>query len=183
MPAWPVNQMRPLPSKAAVLRLVLGRSSGSVPGLHLLAVRVDADDGIEAAIGDPGRAVRPDDDAVRTRSVAQAESRSTSPVRGSSRPSTPLRWPVYQTVPSGRRCDIMRMIAAGHIEIADLLRLRRERQEQEGCDEGGETSLHYWMLGTECEEIKAIGPSPKRGRAGGPTTPTRLAACEPSSGW
>jgi hypothetical protein len=40
-------------------------------GRDLQALRIDANDGVEAAIGDPRRPVRPDDDPVRCRPLTE----------------------------------------------------------------------------------------------------------------
>ena len=43
----------------------------------------------------------------------------TAPVAGSRCPSVPSRWPVYQTPPSARRRDVMRMRAGDDVELPD----------------------------------------------------------------
>ena len=100
MPACPVNQMRPLPSNAGVLRLAPARSLGSGQVLTSLlagSTRTMALSPLSVTQAAP---------SGPTMTPCGAEpcpsgTRSTSPVLGSSRPSTPARWPVYHTVPSG----------------------------------------------------------------------------------
>ena len=81
MPAWPVNQSTPSASKAAVLRLASRRGRGQREDAYRLACRVDAHDRVQAAVGDPRRAVRADDDAVRRRAGAERDLARSSPRR------------------------------------------------------------------------------------------------------
>ena len=64
-PDWPVNQMRPLRSKVAVLRFAPRASSGSGQDLTARVFGFDAHDRVHSTVGDPRRAVRTDDDTVR----------------------------------------------------------------------------------------------------------------------
>ena len=70
-PLWPVNQSSPSPSKVAVLRLAFGAAAGSGKAPHGAVRPADAHDRVLAAVGDPRRAVRALDDAVRRGAAAE----------------------------------------------------------------------------------------------------------------
>ena len=61
---------------------------------------VDAGDRVLSALGDPGGAVRADDDAVGGGALAEIDLLEGAVARIEA-PSAPLRWPQNQIVPSG----------------------------------------------------------------------------------
>src|SRR5207244_4273872 len=67
--------------------------------LDLVRLRVDAHDRVLAAVGDPRRAIRSDDDTVRRRARTELD-RPRLSVLGWSQPSSPESCAVYQTPPS-----------------------------------------------------------------------------------
>src|SRR3546814_107884 len=137
MPFWPVNQSMPLPSNVAVLGLAWWGSGeavwggdaehgGSVErrgvgvGVAALAgqgialdgrgLRIDAEDRVGPAVGDPRRAVRSDDHAVRGRAFAERNMRRLAGFRI----KPPQRALALRGVPDrparrGIGCDVVRM--------------------------------------------------------------------------
>jgi len=100
MPDWPVNQKMPLLFEHACVEVGVGFLFGKAEQRHLVVAGIDAGDGVLPAFGDPGCAVGPDDNAVGRGALAEIDQFERA-VRGSSRPSVPLRWPQNQIVPSG----------------------------------------------------------------------------------
>ena len=117
MPLCPVNQRTPRLSNVAVFRFAYAlrrqREASDLP-----RAGVDAHDRVEAAVRDPRRSVRADDDAVRCRPVAESrEPRLPGP---RVQPAELAR--VLSRVPdatvTGRR-DVVRMRARRDAELAD----------------------------------------------------------------
>ncbi len=119
MPACPVNQRRPFTVEGGGIEIGVGALARQRPGLDLLGRRIDAHDGVETAIGDPGRAVRPDDYAMRRRARPERDALDL-PRFG----IEPAEHPgALAGVPDGAvRCrrHVVGMIAGGQIEIFDL---------------------------------------------------------------
>ena len=118
MPVWPVNQRMPSASKAAVLRFAPRAVGGSGKAVTSSVVGVDPDDRVQAAVGDPGVAVRPGDDAVRRRAARRAGWSG----RPGGRVEVAERAVVLARVPDAavrRGRDVVRMRAGGDIELPD----------------------------------------------------------------
>src|SRR5215204_4909086 len=99
MPDWPVNHRTPSPSKVAVLRF----ASGCVPGSSNTSTSSVVGSTRTIAFSPPSVIHGAPSGPTITPCGAEPDPRSisrTSPVAGSRWPSTPLRWPVYQTPPS-----------------------------------------------------------------------------------
>ncbi len=119
MPVWPVNQRMPSVSKTAVFRLAPGRSLGEREGRDLVGVGIDPDDRVQAAVGDPGVAVRPGDDAVG-RGPGTERDRPDVSGRGV---EVAERAVVLAGVPDAavrRGRDVVRMRAGHDVELPDL---------------------------------------------------------------
>ena len=99
MPFWPVNQSRPVPSNAAVLRLASRRSSGS--GYSVIASVAGSTAMIEFRPLSVIHAVPPAPTITPWgRDPLPREMWRVSPVFGSSHPSSPDPCAVYHTPPS-----------------------------------------------------------------------------------
>ena len=99
--------------------------------LHLFAFRIDARDRVQPGLGDPRRAVRPGDHAMRRRALAE---RHLLHLAGS-RVENAERALVLRRVPDravGRGRDIVRMRALRDGEVADA-RLRARRRTKRKC--------------------------------------------------
>ena len=124
MPDWPVNQSTPSPSNAGGVEVRAGPIGREREDRDLVRRRVDADDRVQAAVGDPGRAVRADDDAVRRRAVAERDRRDLA-ARGIEMAERPVALPGVPDAAVGGRRDVMRMRARRHRVLDDLERRRR----------------------------------------------------------
>ena len=100
------------------------------PGLHLFGGGIDAENRIQPAIGDPRRAVGPDDDAVRRRAFAEPDALHLSRLRvkASENTGTLARVP---DAPVGCGRHVMGVIVRLHLEIFDLHRASGARQQDE----------------------------------------------------
>ena len=118
MPVWPVNQRMPSPSNTAVLRFEPRRSLGSgkiVTSSVSASTRTIA---FEAAVGDPGVAIRPGDDAVGRGPGTERD----RPDRSRRGVEVAERAVVLAGVPDAavwRRSDVMRMRAGHDVELPD----------------------------------------------------------------
>ena len=105
-------------SKVAVLRLAFAKPFGSGNSFTALRLRIDARDRVLPALGDPGRAVRPDDHAVRRRALAERDLLDLAGLRI----EDAERALALRRVPDGavrRGRDVVRMRAARRLEIGD----------------------------------------------------------------
>ena len=121
MPVWPVNQRMPSASKTAVFRFAPRAVGGEREGRDLVGVGVDADDRVQAAVGDPGVAVRPGDDAMGRGPVTERDGPD-APGRGV---EVAERAVVLARVPDAavrRRRDVVGMRAGDDVELPDTER-------------------------------------------------------------
>ena len=100
MPALPGEPQMRLAVERRGVEVGVGAGLRQRPGLHRLGGGIDADDGVQAAIGDPGGAVRPDDHAMGARALAQRDALDLAGL-GVKPPKRAGVLAVYQTVPSG----------------------------------------------------------------------------------
>ena len=118
MPVWPVNQRMPSRIEDGGVEVRAAPVAGQREDRDLVGVGIDPDDRVQAAVGDPGVAVRPGDDAVRR---GPGTERDRPDVAGR-RVEVAERAVVLARVPDaavGRGRDVVRMRAGHDVELPD----------------------------------------------------------------
>jgi len=155
MPLCPVNQMRPLPSKAAVLRLAYDVLR---PCPDRFARGIDAHDGVLAAVGEPRRPVRPDNDAVRCGIRAERDALD----RTARRVQLPGNAVILSGVPdlaAWPDSHIVRIVTAGQVVIPGFLgvgRYQGRRRDSKHDEQATHKRLHFGNAGNYSRNKRSI---------------------------
>ncbi len=149
-----MNQSVPAGSKTAVFRFAPDRSGGSGNARTRVGLAVDPHDRVEAAVGDPGRAVWARDDPVRCGAGTERDLTDVAGRRIEMAENAGSLPRVPDAAVGGRR-DVVRVRASRNIELTSLERHRQGRYG--GRSRGG--------AGLRCDRSRGRGRRHRRAAA------------------